>query len=114
MPKRSSRRVSTRATGSSRASSGLEWQGEIDDLSLGGCRITDLHGRLNMGELLSLFIAGTGPHQATVAWRHGTQVGVKFLKPLSARLFRLLEHEEWERARAVDEEPDHRRQVRRI
>lgn len=50
----------------------------LDDLSAGGCRLDDPHGRLRLGEFVRLYIAGTGPHMAEVAWRQGSRVGVEF------------------------------------
>lgn len=86
MKARKSARIPSIATGSCRTSRGMQWDIALEDLSLGGCRIEDPHTRLRLGEFVRLFIAGTGPHMAEVAWRQGTRIGLEFARPLPERV----------------------------
>lgn len=95
---RSSERVPTSAQGSCKTDRGYNWDVSFQDLSSGGCRVDDPHGRMNLGSYVSLIIAGTGPHRAEVAWRQGDRVGLEFLRPLPPRVFKHLAAEEWEEA----------------
>jgi hypothetical protein len=72
---------------------------ELADLSAGGCRIEDPQARLRLGEIVRLFIAGTGPHMAEVAWRQGGRVGLEFQRDLPERVIRKLAAADWEGAR---------------
>ena len=60
--------------------------------------VADTHGRLRLGEFIRLFIAGTGPHLAEVAWRQAGNVGIAFTRPLPNRVFALLAASEWQAA----------------
>ena len=114
MQARQSLRVLSRATGSCKTARGFQWDVQLDDLSCGGCRVDDPRGGLELGRMVKLFIAGTGPHHAEVAWRQGNRVGLEFLKPLPERVFRHLAAEEWAEAQAADRATAHRLPVRRV
>ncbi|MBI1403167.1 MAG: hypothetical protein GC147_08140 [Porphyrobacter sp.] len=114
MRARSSSRVATAATGSCRTSRGMQWDLDLADLSAGGCRIDDPHGRLRLGEFVRLFIAGTGPHMAEVAWRQGSRVGLEFARALPPRVFHLLAAADWHGAQAAFAEEHSRMPVRRL
>ncbi|MDP2130744.1 MAG: PilZ domain-containing protein [Erythrobacter sp.] len=86
MKARRSARVSTTTTGSCRTARGMQWDIMLADLSQGGCRIEDPQGRLRLGEYVRLYIAGTGPHVAEVAWRQGAWIGLEFARPLPERV----------------------------
>lgn len=111
---RGSLRIPTEATGSCRTSRGMQWDIVLADLSEGGCRIDDPRGRLRLGEFVRLYIAGTGPHMAEVAWRQGDRVGIEFARPLPARLFQRLAAADWHGAQAAYEEDRSTTQVRRL
>ncbi len=98
MKARKSSRVSLTATGTIRSPRAMQWDVPLADLSQGGCRVDDMQGRLKLGEFVRLFIAGTGPHMAEVAWRQGGNVGLAFTRPLPERVFILLASAEWEEA----------------
>jgi hypothetical protein len=57
---------------------------------------------MKLGEFVHLFIAGTGPHIAEVAWRQGDRVGLEFARLLSEKVFQKLVAEDWEGARAAE------------
>ncbi|MEP3422307.1 MAG: PilZ domain-containing protein [Erythrobacter sp.] len=99
MQARQSDRVPSRATGSCKTARGLQWDIQIDDLSLGGCRVDDPRHGLELGSFIKVLIAETGPHDAEVVWRQGDRVGMEFLKPLPERVFKLLSSEQWSAAR---------------
>lgn len=105
MKARRSARIATGATGSCRTARGMQWDIALADLSEGGCRIDDPRGRLRLGEYVRLYIAGTGPHMAEVAWRQGTRIGLEFVRPLPDRVLERLAAADWEGARR--EERDH-------
>jgi hypothetical protein len=92
----------------------MQWDLELADLSEGGCRIEDAHGRLRLGEFVRLYIAGTGPHMAEVAWRQGSRVGIEFVRPLAPRVFHLLAAADWQGAQAAYSEEHSRLPVRRL
>ncbi len=101
MKARTTSRVPIDATGSYRTSRGMQWDIELADLSEGGCRIFDPQGRVDLGEFVRLYIAGTGPHLAEVAWRNGDHVGLAFARPLSQRVFASLAAADWKGAVAA-------------
>ena len=74
------------ASGHCRSAHGMQWEVALFDLSEGGCRIADPHGRLRRSETVKLFIAGTGPHRAQIQWREGEEVGIQFDRPLQPNL----------------------------
>ncbi len=98
MKARTTSRVPIEATGSYRTSRGMQWDIQLADLSEGGCRIFDPRGRADLGEYVRLYIAGTGPHLAEVAWRHGDHVGFAFTRPLPERVFSSLAAADWRAA----------------
>ncbi|MFU7529078.1 PilZ domain-containing protein [Qipengyuania sp. ASV99] len=114
MQARQSERVRSRATGTCKTARGTQWDIQFDDLSLGGCRVDDPRHGMALGAVVKLFIAGTGPHHAEVAWRQGDRVGIEFLKPLAPRVLQLLAREEWEAARIADREESSRLPMRRV
>lgn len=113
MRARQSARVATTATGSCRTARGMQWDIALADLSQGGCRIEDPHGRLRLGEFVRLFIAGTGPHMAEIAWRQGTRIGIEFTRPLPERVLKRLAEADWAGARAAEADR-HDAPVRRV
>jgi PilZ domain len=90
------------------------WDVALADLSEGGCRIEDARARLRIGEMVRLFIAGTGPHLARVAWRDGGEAGLVFQRSLSARVVRHFAEANWGEARAAHEDDLTRPPVRRL
>ncbi|MEM8725902.1 MAG: PilZ domain-containing protein [Pseudomonadota bacterium] len=98
MKARATSRVPIDTTGSYRTSRGMQWDIELADLSEGGCRIFDPRGRVDLGEFVRLYIAGTGPHLAEVAWRSGDNVGFAFTRPLPERVFTSLAASDWSAA----------------
>lgn len=114
MTARKSERVRSCATGSCKTNRGFQWDIQLDDLSRGGCRVDDPRHGMKLGAHVSLFIAGTGPHFAEVAWRQGDRVGLEFVKDLPERVFKHLAAEEWEIAREIDRNEASRFPVRRM
>ena len=114
MRTRGSLRIPTEATGSCRTSRGMQWDIALADLSEGGCRLDDPRGRLRLGEFVRLYIAGTGPHMAEVAWRQGDRVGIEFVRALPARVFQRLAAADWHGAQAAFEEDRSVMPVRRL
>lgn len=113
MKNRHSQRLPTRATGSCRTARGMLWNIQLDDLSAGGCRLEDPRGGMALGEHVRLFIAGTGPHIAEVAWRQGTRVGLEFRTPLSERIVALIVEERYDEATSAFADPGSRGYARR-
>lgn len=114
MKTRKTARLPTTATGACRSAHGMLWDIALADLSEGGCRIEDTRGRLRIGEMVRLFIAGTGPHMARVAWRDGAEAGLVFQRALSARVVSHFVDADWEGARAAYEDDLTRPPVRRV
>jgi len=114
MRARTTSRIGTTATGSCRTSRGMQWDIALADLSQGGCRIDDPRGRLRLGEFVRLYIAGTGPHMAEVAWRQGDRVGIEFARPLPPRVVQRLAEADWHGAQAAFEEDRSALPVRRL
>ncbi|MEO1730349.1 MAG: PilZ domain-containing protein [Pseudomonadota bacterium] len=114
MKARRSPRVRTSVTGSCKSPRGFSWDIRFDDLSEGGCRVDDPRHGMELGALVKLFIAGTGPHHAEVAWRQGDRVGLEFVKPLSTRVFTLLSQGNWDAARMASSTEVTRFPVRRV
>jgi len=69
---------------------------------------------MRLGALVTLSIAGTGPHAAEVAWRQSDRVGLQFRRPLHERVYRLLGREEWDAAREAFEALGSAMPVRRL
>jgi hypothetical protein len=92
----------------------MQWEIELADLSEGGCRLDDPRGQLRLGEFVRLYIAGTGPHMAEVAWRQGSRVGIEFVRRLPDRVFHRLAAADWDGARAAYEEDRSTMPVRRL
>ncbi|MEO0057002.1 MAG: hypothetical protein RIT17_439 [Pseudomonadota bacterium] len=111
---RGSLRVPTEAIASCRTSRGMQWDIALADLSEGGCRLDDPRGRLRLGEFVRLYLAGTGPHMAEVAWRQGDRVGIEFTRPLPARVFQLLAAADWKAAQTAFEQDRSLMPVRRL
>ncbi|MEM6858789.1 MAG: PilZ domain-containing protein [Pseudomonadota bacterium] len=86
MHPRNSERLPTRLTGTYRTPRGFECKVDVDDLSLGGCRVDDERGGLMLGEYVQITLEGEGPFVAEVAWRQGTRVGLQFKRPLRAKI----------------------------
>ncbi len=56
-----------------------------------------------LGALVKVEIAGSGPFHAEVAWRQGDRVGLEFVKPLAATVYKHLNNEEWDKAKDAAE-----------
>ena len=82
MKARTQSRKSIVTSGHCRKVNGVQWEVALADVSERGCRMRDRSGPLREGESLSLFLHGTGPHYARVAWRRGMDVGLAFDRPL--------------------------------
>jgi len=59
----------------------------LSDLSEGGCRFPMEAHKLNIGAPLQVYVAGSGPHRASVRWIDNGQVGVTFATPLESEQF---------------------------
>ncbi|QFT76638.1 PilZ domain-containing protein [Erythrobacter sp. THAF29] len=64
----------------------------LTDLSVGGCRFASGARKLPLGAPLQIYVAGSGPHRATVKWVEGGEVGVTFTSPLSEEQFENFRH----------------------
>lgn len=102
---RKSERFPTHADGSCTSQHGFEWWIQYQNLSPEGCCVKDPRQGLELGALVKLEIAGTGPHHAEVVWREGDNVGLEFVTPLPIAVFHYLVDGEWEQNRA--DERDH-------
>lgn len=112
---RKSQRLRTQATGSCKTARGFQWDIKIDDLSAGGCRVDDPRHGMELGAHVTLFIAGTGPHMAEVAWRQGDRVGLEFVRAIPERVVKHIAAGEWEQAKEVElSAPVTRFPVRRV
>jgi PilZ domain len=111
---RRSVRIVTTATGSCRSARGMQWDIALADLSEGGCRVDDPRARLQVGEVVRLNIAGTGPHMAQVGWRQGSRVGLVFQRALTPQVVRRFAEADWDGARAAFDEDLSRAPVRRV
>ncbi|WP_427964310.1 PilZ domain-containing protein [Altererythrobacter sp.] len=56
----------------------------LSDLTQGGCRFRDPQRILAIASPVNMTIDGTGPHRAHVRWREQEEVGVSFIRPLTA------------------------------
>ena len=111
---RKSDRIETQVEGRCTSQRGFEWQIQYRDLSPGGCRVDDPRHGLDLGAIVRLEIAGTGPHHAEVAWRQGDRVGLEFVTELPLAVFRHLIDGEWEEAQAADRNQPPALPVRRV
>lgn len=59
----------------------------LHDLSVGGCRFASDSAKLVRGSRVQIFIAGSGPHHASIKWVEKGEVGVTFAKPLTLEQF---------------------------
>lgn len=59
----------------------------LSDLSTGGCRFHIGDRKVTLGAPIQIFVAGTGPHRATVKWVKDGEVGLTFTMPLSESQF---------------------------
>lgn len=114
MKARQDTRITTAASGSYRTMRGNEWEVEVADLSRGGCRVTDPNGGLKLGEYVELFIGGTGPHKAEVAWRQLDRVGLEFARPLSESAMARIADNDWDGAAQELNNTSHQGFVRRF
>ncbi len=90
MQDRQSERVNTHFLGAYRTPRGFVCEVEVDDLSLGGCRVDDPRGGLRLGEYVEITLGDAEPIVAEVAWRQTTRVGLQFNRPLSPEVFQAL------------------------
>ena len=77
---------------------GRVWEIDVDDLSAGGCRVDDPQGGLQLGKIVSITIAQTGPYQAEVAWRQSARVGLEFTRPIPQRVIKALSDADFDEA----------------
>lgn len=90
MPRNRPERIATSLTGTYRTPRGFECEVDVDDLSLGGCRVDDTRGGLQLGEYVQITLREAGPFVAEVAWRQSTRVGLQFNRPLPAHILKEL------------------------
>ncbi|NQX94818.1 MAG: PilZ domain-containing protein [Erythrobacter sp.] len=90
MPQQRPIRLSTNLTGVYRTPRGFECEVDVDDLSLGGCRVDDVRGGLRLGEYVQITLREAGPFVAEVAWRQSTRVGLQFNRPIPAHVLEAL------------------------
>ena len=90
MPRHRPQRIDTALTGTYRTPRGFECDVDVDDISLGGCRVDDMRGGLQLGEYVQISIGKAGPFVAEVAWRQSTRVGLQFNRPLPAHILKEL------------------------
>ena len=83
-------RIATVLTGKYRTPRGFECEVDVDDLSLGGCRVDDLRGGLQLGEYVQITLGQAGPFVAEVAWRQSTRVGLQFNRLLPKHILKEL------------------------
>ena len=86
MPSHRPRRLTTALRGTYRTPRGFECEVDVDDLSLGGCRVDDRRGGLQLGEYVQITLGETGPFVAEVAWRQASRVGLQFTRALPASI----------------------------
>lgn len=55
----------------------------VTDISEGGCRFPNDAPNLAVGMPMQIFIAGSGPHRATVRWIEQGEAGIVFTVPFS-------------------------------
>lgn len=101
MKSREFERQTLNVTGSFRTQHGMQWNIALVDFSRGGCQISDVHGRLLVGDWGKIYVVGTGPHHAQVVWRQGRRVGLAFRDPLPERVVQHLARGEWGSAAAA-------------
>jgi hypothetical protein len=119
MQSRRSPRTKTQAPAACQNGRGITWDVQVDDISLGGCRVDDPRHSLELGAHIQLMIAETGPYTVEVAWRQGDRVGLEFLTKLDPVVFDLMASGDWERAHdsasgGTQSMPSTRYPVRRI
>ncbi|MEM7779486.1 MAG: PilZ domain-containing protein [Pseudomonadota bacterium] len=114
MEGRRGERVRTQAEGAAHSPRGYDWYIQYQDLSPGGCRVDDPRRGFELGSVVQLEIAGSGPYHAEVAWRQGDRVGLEFVKPLSEKVYQHLKNEEWDAAKNAEEGEATRFPVRRL
>lgn len=90
MPRNRPKRIATALTGTYRTPRGFECEVDVDDMSLGGCRVDDMRGGLQLGEYVQISIGEAGPFVAEVAWRQSTRVGLQFNRPLPKHILKEL------------------------
>ena len=90
MKARKAPRSPVEVRGRVRSKSGLEWEVNISDLSVGGCHFPQTGAHLIEGESIWLQIASVGPFRGKVSWRKGKNVGVAFDKLIEAELIEQL------------------------
>ncbi|WP_299196272.1 PilZ domain-containing protein [uncultured Erythrobacter sp.] len=60
---------------------------ELKNLSVRGCCMAAVSGKLPPGSRLQIHIGSSGPHHAHVKWARDNEVGVVFVKPLDPERF---------------------------
>lgn len=60
---------------------------QLTDLSTGGCSFAVGPGKLMLGSRLQIFVAGSGPHHASIKWLKDGEAGVCFAVPLDEEEF---------------------------
>lgn len=90
MQDRRCERLPTNLTGTYRTPRGFECEVDVDDLSLGGCRVDDMRGGLQLGEYVQITLGEAGPFTAEVAWRQSSRVGLQFTRTLPPHIVEAL------------------------
>ena len=82
MDLRREKRYSIAVPGRYRKGTGVGFNVAIKDLSEYGCQFSDLGGRVQKGDEITIRIGSIGPLTARVKWIEKRKVGVEFEQPL--------------------------------
>lgn len=63
----------------------------LSDISEGGCRFPVGSQKLTIGSPVQIYIAGSGPHRASIRWVENGEAGVTFVEPLDEDMIERLE-----------------------
>ncbi len=82
MDLRREQRYSISVPGRYRKGTGVRFNVAIKDLSEYGCQFSDLVGRIDVGDEITIRIGDIGPLEAQVKWVAKREIGVEFDQPL--------------------------------
>ncbi|MGE5953554.1 MAG: PilZ domain-containing protein [Qipengyuania vulgaris] len=82
MDLRREQRYSISVPGRYRKGTGVRYNVAIKDLSEYGCQFSDLVGRIDAGDEITIRIGEIGPLDARVKWVVKREIGVEFDQPL--------------------------------
>ena len=82
MDLRREKRYSIAVLGRYRKGTGMGFNVAIKDLSEYGCQFSDLVGRVQKGNVITIRIGSIGPLAAQVKWIDKRNVGIEFEQPL--------------------------------